>query len=753
MESSDAIVRKVLDAMHLMEVRLTEKITGRCDIVERRMDARCDELHCRFTARGYTIQQEVDAVIYDESSDHDGYGAAPFDINGSGEKSIFDDGPSFDEEHCTFSADNAHFNDVLRAHLFDSFLPTTTTVKETLRASFMREEDKRPKVPHDHGCSQGGAEAGRPGGAAAPQHRGARVPGGRREGACSGRHFQPRLSVPQVPHQRDRDGHKALLRRPPVRRGRIRPRLLRLHGPHPYRHQGAPARRALAKRIWRNTTTYDYYHQIFVLDREPPNGKSDEPLRVNNLFQHIKGMLSGKRAAVAEKLGLTDSQSASTLIDAQVVFDEMQQSDTSVGIAHDAFNTFFSEIGVNEHVTWIIFIAVSFTASAVWARAARRLDGVVVADNRKLRQASVDGRKMHCYELLTDEALESWRTRSSGQHPRKEYLESPRADLRCMAEPTIASIRNAQAPLFTTMYELEYEREEDVMFSFNTIFYENGQQSDVYNFHVVPIVSDTINGIIGTIITYGQSGASKTYSMDEPSILHHNEQKTGLVQRVVDELFVCLGSSASTWIMKLPMVEIYLQKVRNLLDLSKDNPQIKESKIQGIYISGAIEIFIFNSSDVLENLFPGIDNSAVGKTHMNLASSRNNCLCIFSVQYESTSDERVPSGTIILIDLDGSEKVGTTGAEGRGLDKAKTINIVIDSLSFVSVTIFQLEGIVLGLIASAVRFSDLGAVSSGQGNFSVFVWDPGDRAVMLLASGVVLVLQELPHFRWRAAEA
>jgi hypothetical protein len=40
------------------------------------------------------------------------------------------------------------------------FLPTATTVKETLRASFMRKEDKRPKVPRDHGGNRGGAEAG-----------------------------------------------------------------------------------------------------------------------------------------------------------------------------------------------------------------------------------------------------------------------------------------------------------------------------------------------------------------------------------------------------------------------------------------------------------------------------------------------------------------------------------------------------------------------------------------------------------------
>ncbi|AQK96194.1 lycopene epsilon cyclase1 [Zea mays] len=69
-------------------------------------------------------------------------------------------------------------------------------------------------------------------------------PGGRREGARSGCHFQPRLPVPQVPHRRDRDGHGALLRRAQNRRGRLRPRLPRLPRPHPRRHQGAPARRA-----------------------------------------------------------------------------------------------------------------------------------------------------------------------------------------------------------------------------------------------------------------------------------------------------------------------------------------------------------------------------------------------------------------------------------------------------------------------------------------------------------------------------
>ena len=41
---------------------------------------------------------------------------------------------------------------------------------------------------------------------------------------------------------------------------------------------------------------------------------------------------------------------------------------------------------------------------------------------------------------------------------------------------------------------------------------------------------------------------------------------------------------------------------------------------------------------------------------------------------------RVTSGKIILVDLAGSEKVEKTGAEGRVLDEAKTINKSLSAL-------------------------------------------------------------------------
>jgi pentatricopeptide repeat protein len=127
-----------------------------------------------------------------------------------------------------------------------------------------------------------------------------------------------------------------------------------------------------------------------------PNIKPDKPLQVNSFFQHIKGMLSNNSIVVAEKLGLTNSQPASTSSDAQVVFDKMQQSDTSVDVAQDTFSTFFSKTGSDKQVTRAIFIDL------------------------------------------------------------EPLVHSKRTIKHILA--TIASINNAQVLIFTTMYELEVER-------------------------------------------------------------------------------------------------------------------------------------------------------------------------------------------------------------------------------------------------------------------------------------------------------
>ncbi|KAJ7978021.1 Kinesin-like protein [Quillaja saponaria] len=229
---------------------------------------------------------------------------------------------------------------------------------------------------------------------------------------------------------------------------------------------------------------------------------------------------------------------------------------------------------------------------------------------------------------------------------------------------------------------LKDEKEDDFTFSFDRVFYEESKQADVYKFLALPIVRDAVNAINGTIITYGQTGAGKTYSMEGPGILECDEQKKGLLSRAVYGLFDSIKSSdeAIKHTIKLSMVEIYMEKVRDLFDLSKDNIQIKESKLQGIILPRVTEITVLDPAEALQSLSSGIANRAVGETQMNMASSRSHCVYIFTIHQELHKDRRVKSGKLILVDLAGSEKVEKTGAEGRVLEEAKTINKSLSAL-------------------------------------------------------------------------
>ncbi|XP_074292768.1 kinesin-like protein KIN-1 [Silene latifolia] len=231
-------------------------------------------------------------------------------------------------------------------------------------------------------------------------------------------------------------------------------------------------------------------------------------------------------------------------------------------------------------------------------------------------------------------------------------------------------------------FNFKDEKDGDLTFNFDKVFYDDSAQASVYEFLALPIVQDAINAINGTIITYGQTGAGKTYSMEGPGIETTDDMKKGLVPRVIEGIFEMINSSqeATTYSVKLSMVEIYMEKVRDLLDLSKDNIQIKENKSQGILLSGVTEIPVLEAADALQILSSGIANRAVGETQMNVASSRSHCIYILTVQQDLPSDKRTKMGKLILVDLAGSEKVGKTGAEGRLLEEAKTINKSLTAL-------------------------------------------------------------------------
>ncbi|XP_050384045.1 uncharacterized protein LOC126800687 [Argentina anserina] len=171
--------------------------------------------------------------------------------------------------------------------------------------------------------------------------------------------------------------------------------------------------------------------------------------------------------------------------------------------------------------------------------------------------------------------------------------------------------------------------------------------------------------------------------MEGPSLMTCDEKERGLVPRVVNGLFDCIKSFEGLvkYSIKVSMVGIYMEKVWDLFDLSKDNIQIDESKEQAVVmLDGVTEISVSNPAEALQTLSRGVANRTAGEAQMNMPSSRSHCIYLFTVQQELKKYSRLKTGKLILVDLAGSEKAEKTGAKGKVLEETKTINKSLTAL-------------------------------------------------------------------------
>lgn len=131
---------------------------------------------------------------------------------------------------------------------------------------------------------------------------------------------------------------------------------------------------------------------------------------------------------------------------------------------------------------------------------------------------------------------------------------------------------------------------------------------------------------------------------------------------------------------KVSYYEIYMDKIRDLLDVSKINLSVHEDKNRVPYVKGATERFVSSPEEVFEVIEEGKSNRHIAVTNMNEHSSRSHSVFLINVKQENLENQKKLSGKLYLVDLAGSEKVSKTGAEGTVLDEAKNINKSLSAL-------------------------------------------------------------------------
>ncbi|KAF9890143.1 hypothetical protein FE257_006304 [Aspergillus nanangensis] len=220
-------------------------------------------------------------------------------------------------------------------------------------------------------------------------------------------------------------------------------------------------------------------------------------------------------------------------------------------------------------------------------------------------------------------------------------------------------------------------------FTFDRVFPMDSAQGDIFDFSIRPTVDDILNGYNGTVFAYGQTGAGKSYTMMGSDI--DDDIGKGIIPRIVEQIFASILTSPSNieYTVRVSYMEIYMERIRDLLVPHNDNLPVHEEKSRGVYVKGLLEVYVSSVQEVYEVMRRGGAARAVAATNMNQESSRSHSIFVITVTQKNLETGSAKSGQLFLVDLAGSEKVGKTGASGQTLEEAKKINKSLSALGMV----------------------------------------------------------------------
>jgi kinesin family protein 5 len=211
----------------------------------------------------------------------------------------------------------------------------------------------------------------------------------------------------------------------------------------------------------------------------------------------------------------------------------------------------------------------------------------------------------------------------------------------------------------------------------------DSRQKDIFDYSIRPTVDDILNGYNGTVFAYGQTGAGKSYTMMGTDM--NDEEGRGVIPRIVEQIFASILASPSTieYTVRVSYMEIYMERIRDLMYPANDNLPIHEEKGKGVYVKGLSELYVSSVEEVYEVMRRGGQARAVAATNMNQESSRSHSIFQITITQKNVETGSAKSGQLFLVDLAGSEKVGKTGASGQTLEEAKKINKSLSALGMV----------------------------------------------------------------------
>jgi centromeric protein E len=161
------------------------------------------------------------------------------------------------------------------------------------------------------------------------------------------------------------------------------------------------------------------------------------------------------------------------------------------------------------------------------------------------------------------------------------------------------------------------------------VFGSGSSTEEVYKTMAQPIIEDAMKGINGAIFAYGQTASGKTFTMqgfcsflfffcfvdkdgagvaDAPGIVPLS------IKQVFERIRECPDQE---FLLRVSYLEIYNEKVRDLLAVDDAALQVRQDPKSGTYVAGLLEEVVISEEQVELLLLAGERKRSVGTTMMN----------------------------------------------------------------------------------------------------------------------------------------
>ncbi|ODN01520.1 Kinesin-like protein KIF13A [Orchesella cincta] len=236
-------------------------------------------------------------------------------------------------------------------------------------------------------------------------------------------------------------------------------------------------------------------------------------------------------------------------------------------------------------------------------------------------------------------------------------------------------------------------------FTFDNVFGIEVGQENIFDKLGEDLLSSAFEGYNACLFAYGQTGSGKSYTM-----LGSAEHR-GVIPRLCDAIFIKiaeetanLNNAAATpsplppetpnvFKVEVSFMEIYNEKVRDLLVANKTSLKVREHNVLGPYVDGLSQLAVKSAEDIANLMAEGNKSRTVAATNMNSESSRSHAVFTIVLTQTMTDTSSGVTGEkvsrISLVDLAGSERAAKTGAVGERLKEGSNINKSLTTLGLV----------------------------------------------------------------------